>query len=134
MIIFLCSVCEEIKCLTPLWEPEKTEQSIFTAWEQQRQKPVCEQPEGMERLTVKTESGLYTGNPVTAIVQILLHYSEHYSLLIEMPRFYPWLAHMGLMFSENSSQGRVTDPRKKSIFLLCPGLAKNESLLERQIG
>lgn len=115
-------------------EPEKTEQSIFTAWEQQRPKPVCEQPEGMERLTVKNESGLYTGNPVTAIVQILLHYSEHYSLLTEMPRFYPWLAPMGLMFSENSSQGRVTDPRKKSIFLLCPGLAKKESLLERQIG
>jgi len=35
------------------------------------------------------------------------------------------------MFSENSSQGRVTDTRRKSLFLLCPGLAKNESLLER---
>ena len=52
-----------------------------------------------------------------------------------MPRFFPWLAHMGLiMFSENASQGRITDTRKKSIFLLCPGLTKNESLLERQIG
>lgn len=116
----------------PPKEPEQTEQSIFTAWERQRQKPVCEQPEGMERLTVKNESGLYPRNLVTAIIQILLHYSKHYSLLTKMPRFYPWLAHMGLiMFSENSSQGRVTDTRRKSLFLLCPGLAKNESLLER---
>lgn len=115
-------------------EPEKTEQSIFTAWEQWHQKPVCEQPEGMWRLTEKREWALHQ-EPGDSVIQILLHYSEHYSLLTEMPRFFPWLAHMGLiMVSENSSQGRITDTRKKSIFLLCPGLTKNESLRERQIG
>lgn len=52
-----------------------------------------------------------------------------------MPRFHPWLAHMGVItFSENSSQARVADTRKKSIYLLNPSLAENENLLGRQIG
>lgn len=111
-------------------EPEQTEQSIFTAWEPAAQSQCVSNLRGMERLTAKMRVGLplgtrdcYHSDPVTLF--------QHY-LLTEMPRFYPWLAHMGLiMFSENSSQGRVTDTRRKSLFLLCPRLAKNESLLER---
>lgn len=53
-------------------EPEKIEQSIFTAWKQQRQEAEYDQSEETERLALKNENGLYTRNPVTVIIEILL--------------------------------------------------------------
>lgn len=95
-------------------EPEKTEQSIFTAWKQKDQEPECDQSEGMETLALKNENIIYTRNLVTVIIQVQLQL-EHCSPLTERPRFHPWLPNMGLiMFSENSSQARAADTRKKS--------------------
>lgn len=53
-------------------EPEKTEQSIFTAWKQKDQEPEYDQSEGMETLALKNENIIYTRNPVTVIVQVQL--------------------------------------------------------------
>lgn len=44
---------------TPM-EPEKIEQSIFTAWRQQHQEPEYDQSEGMEMLALKNENVIYT--------------------------------------------------------------------------
>lgn len=71
VVIFLCSIYEEIKCLYPM-EPEKTEQSIFTAWKQKDQEPEYDQSEGMETLALKNENIIYTRNPVTVIIQVQL--------------------------------------------------------------
>lgn len=56
---------------TPM-EPEKIEQSIFTAWKQQHQEPEYDQSERIETLALKNENVIYTRNPVTVLVQILL--------------------------------------------------------------
>lgn len=56
---------------TPM-EPEKIEQSIFTAWKQQHQEPEYDQSKPIETLALKNENVTYTRNPVTVLVQILL--------------------------------------------------------------
>lgn len=53
-------------------EPEKTEQSIFTAWKQKNQEPEYDQYEGMETLASKNGNVIYTRNLVTVIIQVQL--------------------------------------------------------------
>lgn len=115
---------------TPM-EPEKIEQSIFTAWKQQRQEAEYDQSEETERLALKNENGLYTRNPVTVIIEILLQ-------LLRILLSSHWNARISPLACTHGSNHVLrelitADTRKKSIFLLSPGLAKNENLLERQI-
>lgn len=101
---------------TPM-EPEKIEQSIFTACKQQRQGPEYHQSQGIETLTLQNENVIYTRNLVTVIIWILLHL-EHCSPLTEMPRFHPWLANMGLiMISKNSPQARVALTQERRTYI-----------------